>query len=137
MPLRLRLFYSGLIVMLLLIPALTLYRELARPSDIWWTPLPLAPSQADSRDRVEVYVHGQQLGTLLDQHQLAIKDATGARALGAEDIRIRLNNWDRVRAAQLPLLLVDAAACGAGLVLLLLVATGRLAYRGASAAIAA
>src|SRR5574341_49919 len=137
MPLRLRLFYSGLIVMLLLIPAVTLYREWSRPSDIWWTPLPLALSLADSRDRVEIYVHGQQLGTLLDQHQLAITDGTGARALGVEEIRVRLNNWDRVRAAQLPLLLMDAAACGAGLVLLLLVATGRLAYRGASVAIAA
>ena len=137
MPLRLRFFYSGLIVILLLIPTVTLYRELSRPSDIWWTPVPLALSLADSRDRVEIYVHGQQLGTLLDRHQLAITDETGTRALGVEEIRIRLNNWDRVRTAQLPLLLVDAAACGAGLVLLLLVATGRLAYRGGSVAIAA
>ena len=137
MPPRLRLFYSGLIVMLLLIPAVTLYREWSRPSDIWWTPLPLALSLADSRDRVEIYVNGQQLGTLLDQHRLTLTDGPGARALGVEEIRVRLNNWDRIRAAQRPLLLVDAAACGAGLVLLLLVATGRLAYRGPSVAIAA
>ena len=38
MPSRLRLFYSLLMVALLIIPALTILRELFRPSDIWWTP---------------------------------------------------------------------------------------------------
>src|SRR6266511_2156854 len=37
---------------------------------------------------------------------------------------------DRVRAERLPLLLFYAAACGVGAALLLVIATGRLAYRG-------
>jgi hypothetical protein len=90
----------------------------------------MALSLADSRDRVEIYVRGQQLGTLLDQKHLWITDPTGSHALEAHDILLRFNNWDRVRATRLPLMLAYGAACGAGTVLLLLVATGRLAYRG-------
>jgi len=40
------------------------------------------------------------------------------------------SNWDRVRGQHLMPMLIYAAACGGGLVLLLVVATGRLAYRG-------
>ena len=130
MPPRLRLFYSSLIAGLLLIPALALYREMSGRPDIWWTPLPMALSLADSRDRVEIYARGRQLGTLLDQKQLWIGDQTDARTLGVDEIRLRFNNWDRVRAAKLPMLLLYAAACGAGMALLVLVATGRLGYRG-------
>ena len=47
MPLRLRLFFSTLIIALLLIPATALYRELSIRSDIWWTPPLMAPSLSD------------------------------------------------------------------------------------------
>ena len=133
MPSRLRLFYSIFIAVLLLLPVLAIYRELSQRSDIWWTPLPLALSLADSRDRVEIYLHGRQLGTLLDQKRLSIADSTGSRILAAEDIRLRFNNWDRVRVERLPLVLGYSALCGAIAVLLLLVATGRLAWRGTAA----
>jgi hypothetical protein len=133
---RLRLFYSALLGALLLIPALTLYREFSRRSDIWWTPLAMAPSLAESQGRVEIYVHGKPLSTLLAANQLWLRADTGARPLRGEEIRFRFNNWDRLRAQRLPLLLVDAASCGAGAVLLLLIATGRLAYREEKAPVA-
>ena len=81
MPPRLRLFCSSLIAGLLLIPALALYREMSGRPDIWWTPLPMALSLADSRDRVEIYARGRQLGTLLDQEQLWIGRAGPRTAL--------------------------------------------------------
>ena len=130
MPPRLRLFYSVLMGVLLLIPALALYRELSRRSDIWWTPPPLALSLTEGEDRVRIYARGRPLGTLLDAKQLWIKDETGSTLLSTREIGLRLNNWDRVRAGRLPILLLYAATCGGGAVLLLLVATGRLAYRG-------
>jgi hypothetical protein len=133
---RLRLFYSALIGALLLIPALTIYREFSRRSDIWWTPLAMASSLAESHDRVEIYVHGKPLSTLLAANQLCLRADTGARPLSEEQIRFRFNNWDRLRAQRLPLLLVDAASCGAGAVLLLLIATGRLTYRDEKAPVA-
>lgn len=129
MPSRLRVFYSGLIAVLLLIPVFTLYRELSQPSDIWWTPAPKALSLAESRDRVEIYARGKPLGTLLDQKQVWMNDQTGSSAVGTQEISLRFNNWDRVRAGRIPILLAYGAACGAGAVLLLLIATDRLAYR--------
>ncbi len=130
MPPRIRLFYLGLIAVLLLIPALALYRELSRRADIWWTPAAMALSLPAAQDRVEIYVRGTPLGTLVDQKQLWIIDQAGRSAISAQDIGLRFNNWDRIRGARVPLLLLYAAACGAGVVLLVLVATGRLAYRG-------
>ncbi len=137
MPPRLRFFYSVLTGVLLLIPALPLYRDLSGPSDIWWTPPAMAITLAESQDRVQIYARGKPLGAVLDAKQLWIKDEAGSSPLAAHEIGLRLNNWDRVRVAQLPGLLVYAAACGGGLVLLLLVATGRLAYRGERQPIAA
>src|SRR5256885_3121966 len=97
MPLRLRLFFSALIVALLLIPATALYRELSSRSDRWWTPPPMAPSLSESQDRVEIYVRGKLLGALLEARQLSVADGAGPSVLGADDIRLRVNNWDRVR----------------------------------------
>ena len=130
MPPRLRIFFSALMAALFFIPAVALYSELSRRADIWWTPAPLALSLADSKDRVEIYARGQPLGTLVEQHRVSILDGTESRALTAQEIGLRFNNWDRVRAKRLPLLLGYAAVCGAIAVLLLLVATGRLVYRG-------
>jgi len=137
MPPRLRLFYSGLTLGLLLIPAVALYSELARRSDIWWTPPAMASTLGDSRDRVEIYMGDKPLAARLTAQQLWIRDETGSRVVGADEIRVRFNNWERMRTARLPLLLVCAAALGAGLVIFLVIATGRLAYRGEREPVAA
>ena len=137
MPPRLRVFYSGLIAALLLIPVLALYRELSQRTDIWWTPATMALSLAESQDRVEIYARGQPLATLVDKKQVSINDQAGSSALGPQEIRLRFNNWDRVRAGRIPLLLGYAAAFGAGAMLFLLVTTDRLAYRGEKPTVAA
>src|SRR5713101_2232656 len=137
MPPRLRLFFSALICSLLLIPALALYGELSRRPDIWWTPLPMALSLSESQDRVQIYVRGKPLAALLEARQLSVTDENGTSPLGAQEIGLRLNNWDRVRADRLPVLLLYAASCGGGVVLLLLIATGRLAYREERESVAA
>ncbi len=137
MPPRLRLFYSGLTLGLLLIPAVALYSELARRSDIWWTPPAMASTLGDSRDRVEIYMGDKPLAARLTAQQLWIRDETGSRVVSADEIRVRFNNWERMRTARLPLLLVCAAALGAGLVIFLVIATGRLAYRGEREPVAA
>ena len=130
MPPRIRLLYSGLAVVFLVLAAVPLYRELSRPSDIWWTPRTMLVPLAGSQDRVEIYARGKLLRTLLEAGQLRIADDTGSSVLAASEIGLRFNNWDRVRADRLPLLLGSAAVCGAMAVILVLVATGRLAYRG-------
>jgi len=130
MPPRIRLFFASLIGVLLLIPALALYRALSQRSDIWWTPPTMLVPLTDSRDRVEIYARARPLDSLLEAGQVRLTDDTGSTSLAAREIGLRFNNWDRVRAERLPLLVAYAAACGAGAMLLLLLATGRLAYRG-------
>ncbi len=130
MPPRIRLFFSSLTGVLLLIPAIALYRELSQRSDIWWTPSAMLVPLTESRDRVEIYAQGKPLGALLEAGQLRITDTTGSSVLAVSDIGLRFNHWDRVRAERLPLLLGYAAMCGVGATVLLLFATGRLAYRG-------
>ncbi len=105
---RLRFLYSGLVFILLVIPATQIYRELSRRSDIWWTPLPLASSLAESQDRVEIYARGKPLGALLEAGQVRIADQAGS-----------------------------TAAFGAALAILFVIATGRLAYRPEKEAVAA
>ena len=55
---------------------------------------------------------------------------SGVWCLDPREVGLRFNNWDRVRAARMPMLLTYSAVLGAGVVLLLVIATGRVAYRG-------
>src|SRR5882762_3052209 len=125
MPTRLRFLYSGLAFIVLVIPATQIFGELSRRSDIWWTPLPLATSLAQSRDRVEIYARGKPLDALLEAGQLRVADQAGSTALGANEITVRFNNWDRVRAERVPMLLLYAGAFGVGLALLFAIPTPR------------
>lgn len=137
MPPRIRIFFSSLTAALLLIPTLAIYRELATRPDIWWTPQAMRIPLTESRDRVEIYVRGKPIEALLEARQLRIGDPAGSSALAADEIGLRLNNWDRVRAERRALLLMYAAAVGAGATLLLLLLTGRLAHRVNSETVAA
>src|SRR5207244_9489609 len=76
-PPRVRMSLAVMMLVFLLIPALALYRELSRRSDIWWTPQALLVPLSESSDRVEVYVRGKRLISLLPAGQLR---TTGDRA---------------------------------------------------------
>lgn len=130
MPARVRMLFAVMIGALFFIPAVSLYRELSRRTDIWWTPMALAVPLAESTDRVVVYVRGKPLGTAIDAGELRVADADSTRVIGTSDIVFRFNNQDRVGVQRLPLLLMYATASGALAMLWLVVVTGRLAYRG-------
>lgn len=130
MPPRVKLVFLSLMVVLFLIPAIALYSELHRRSDIWWTPRTLMVPLAAGTDRVEVYAGEKRLEALLDGGQVQLVTSSGPIVLAKSDIRLRFNNWDRVRAERINLLLFYAAACGAIALLFLMLLTGRLAYRG-------
>ncbi len=130
MPPRIRLVFSSLSLIFFLTAAAPLYRELSRRGDIWWTPYAMLVPVAEGEDRVEIYVRGKPLAALLEEGQLRIVEEGTSGTLAASEIGLRFNNWDRVRAERLPLLLAYAAACGITACLLLLALTGRLAYRG-------
>ena len=129
MPPRVRTTFVVMLLALLLVPALALIRELSRPSDIWWTPTPLAVSLSESAKRVEVIVRGRSLRPLVDDGQIRLAADSAAPVVGAGDITFRFNNWDRVRAQKIPVLLVYAFMIGVAGTLLILVLTRKLAYR--------
>jgi hypothetical protein len=135
MPRRVRLVFASLSLASFLIVAIPLFVELSRRTDIWWTPHTMLVPLTGSADRVEIYARGESLTTLLQAGRLAIVEKGGSSPLAVGDVGLRFNNWDRVRAARLPMLLVDAAGCGVTGCLFLLVLTGRLAYRGDKEAI--
>ena len=137
MPPRIRFFFAAMTVTLFFIAALPLYRELSRRRDIWWTPPSMAVLLTESTDRVEIYVHGEPLAALLKAGQVRLVEDASTTVLAPGDVSLRFNNWDRVRSAQLPGLLIPAAACGAAVLMLILLATGRLAYRGEHGSVAA
>ena len=129
MPPRVRLLFSGLTGALLLLAVIPLVTELTRPRDIWWTPATMLVPLGESRDRVEIYARGKPLAEVLNAGNLQIMGDAGPSLVAPNEIGLRLNNWDRIRAERAPLLLGYAAACGAMSMLFLLVLTGRLAYR--------
>lgn len=130
MPPRMRTMFVMMLVVLLLIPALALARELFRRSDIWWTPKPLAVPLSESAKRVEVLVRGRSLRPLVDGGQIQLTSDSTAPVVSAGDVTFRFNNWDRVRAQRIPVLLLYAFMIGVIGLLLILVLTDRLTYRG-------
>ena len=137
MPPRIRFLFSTMSVTLFFVAAVPLYQELSRRSDIWWTPRTMLVPLAESADRVEIYARGRPLGALLQAGQVRIAEDARTSELTPSEVGLRFNNWDRVRAERLPVLLVSAAGCGVAALMFLLVVTGRLAYRGERGEVAA
>ncbi len=129
MPPRIRLFFLVLTAALFLIPAVSLFSELTRRSDIWWTPHSMLVPLGESKERVEIYARGKLLDDLIQSGQLRIAGDSGSSVLQASDIGLRFNNWDRVRGDRVPRVLIYAVMCGVVAVIFLLILTGRLAYR--------
>lgn len=113
MALSLRHFYWVLLPgILLLIPAMQLYRFFHQSEDIWWTPAALMVPLDQGEDRVRIYARGAPLRALLEAGQIRMTVGSTTTVLTAGDVSLRLNNWDRIRAARIPLLLAYAAMVG-------------------------
>lgn len=106
--------------MFFLTSALNLVRFYAQPSDIWWTPRSLSVALADASDRVEIYVREMPLTEQIGAGRIQLLTDGGATAVAGPDVRVRFNNWDRVRAQNLPSLVTTAFGTGASGVFLLL-----------------
>lgn len=93
--------------------ALHVVRFLGQPRDIWWTPKALSVPLADASDRVEVYVRELPMLERLKADHVQLMTDAGLTPVKGSDVRLRFNNWDRVRVQGLPGLLVAAACAGA------------------------
>ena len=70
--------------------------------NIWWTPLELALPLAVAADEFELYLGGELLQRQVERGALAVKNKQGTmRPVAPAEIRIRLNNWQKIRAERL------------------------------------
>jgi hypothetical protein len=102
-----------------LMSALQIAMFFNQPADIWWTPRALSLPLADASDRLEVYVRDVALNEHVKAGRVQLLTGTGAAPVTESDIRLRFNNWDRVRAQRLPFLLGVGMVLGASGVLFL------------------
>lgn len=85
--------------------------------EYWWTPESMLVSLEDSADRVDVYVKDERLAETVDGHKLWVETGDDLVAVTREDIGFRLNNWDSIRASQLPRFGILCALFMAGIML--------------------
>jgi hypothetical protein len=71
--------------------------------NIWWTPLELALPLAATADEFELRIGGELLQRQLERGALAVKDEKkdAMCPVALAEIRIRLNNWQKIRAERL------------------------------------
>ena len=103
-----------------LVSGVPLARFLVQPTDIWWTPMSLAVPLADTSDRVQVYLGDVALDELVEAGRVRLGSDSTAVPIAATDLRLRFNNWDRVRAERAPALVGAGIGLGAAAVLLLI-----------------
>ena len=98
--------------------------------DIWWTPRSMALPLDQTRDVFELYVSGTSLGDHLVRRSLSAVEGSGrSYAVVAEDIRVRLNNWQTVRGSLLHSAVPAAFLLGASVTCLGLGVAGWLVGR--------
>ena len=106
--------------MIFLLSAVHLISFFVQPSDIWWTPKTLSVPLAYASDRVEIYIHEVPLQEQIAAGRIQLVTDAGPTPMAGPDVRLRFNNWDRVRAQKLPILIGAAFCAGASSILLFL-----------------
>ena len=96
-----------------LMSALQIVRFFNQPADIWWTPKTLSVPLADASDRVEVYVRDVALHEQIKAGRVQLLADNATAPVTESDIRLRFNNWDRIRAERIPALLGPGIVLGA------------------------
>lgn len=89
--------------------------------DIWWTPMSMALTLDQSRPEFELYIHKDSLQKRIENGTLLMVDDQGKSSkVAANDIKVRLNNWHKVKAEKLQYAIVTAFFLGASIVLLVM-----------------
>jgi hypothetical protein len=89
-------------------------------NDIWWTPATMKLSLEESSDRVLIFVQNEDMRNLVADGKLLIRNDGEDVVLKPEDVGLRLNNWDHVRASQVWQFAMNASMTTLGIVLLIL-----------------
>lgn len=89
--------------------------------DIWWTPASLALPLEDTKHQFRIFLSGEPLQNHLEEGSLSATDSSGqSYRVVAEDLRVRLNNWNKVKASHLHSAVLSAFMLGVSLTCLFL-----------------
>jgi hypothetical protein len=97
----------------------TIVRFYARPTNIWWTPPAFATTLAGASDHARVLLRGVPLEDEVRAGRVALVVGGQATPVTDADLRVRLNNDDRLRVGLLPSLIAAGVSLGAAGMLLL------------------
>jgi hypothetical protein len=112
--------------------ALQIGRVLGMPRDRWWTGVDVPLGLEAASARAEVRLRGERLEIAVGQGRLLLADAGGPRALAPDEVKVRFDEYDRVRSAQLPAVAGFGFGAGGGAVALVLALAGALRGRSSS-----
>ncbi len=99
--------------------AVQLYRACRGNQDIWWTPRTMQLPLKETRDNFRLFISGKPLDQHLEEQTLYALDQEGKKyRIVTQDISVRVNNWNKVRASILSNALVSSVAFGVVLTLL-------------------
>lgn len=98
------------------------YLEATRGNkDIWWTPMKMALSLDQSRTEFELFIQKDMLQNHIEKGTLLIAGEKGNPVkVAAGDIKVRLNNWHKVRAGKLQNIILMSFFLGISVALLIL-----------------
>ena len=88
--------------------------------DIWWTPMSMALPLNETKQEFELYIKDDLLQRHLNAGTLSVVDKTGKISmLASDDIKIRLNNWNKIKSSMLNSAAISAFSLGISLALLI------------------
>ena len=89
--------------------------------DNWWTPMSMALSLDQTRPEFELYLKKELLQKHIEKGTLLVaNDGGNPSKLISGDIKIRLNNWNKVKAEKLKYAVFTAFFLGASIALLII-----------------
>lgn len=87
--------------------------------DMWWTPMNMALSLDQSRTEFELYIQNEMLQKHIEKGTLLVAGEKGTPTkVTAGDVKIRLNNWPKVKVEKLNYCVMTVFFLGASLALL-------------------
>jgi hypothetical protein len=89
--------------------------------DIWWTPISMALPLNETKQEIELYIKGELLQKHLERGTLIAVGKEGQSSpLVANDVNVRLNNWNKIKASKLNNVTVSSLFLGVSLTLLVM-----------------
>lgn len=96
------------------------YLEVAKGNQaMWWTPMNMALSLEQSKTEFELYIQKEMLQNHIEKGTLLLAgEKRTPTKVTAGDVKIRLNNWHKVKAEKLNYCVITVFFLGASLALL-------------------